>query len=239
MFFNRSKDLRPYTTAVIVAAGNSERMGGIDKQMAEIGGIPVIIRSVMAFENNGNIDEIIVVCRENDIPLFMDMVKDFELLKVSKITKGGETRQESVMLGAKLANEECQYLAIHDGARPMVTQEVINACMEDAREYGAATAGVKCKDTIKLVNPEGFVEQTPDRGRLYITQTPQIFERELYFKALEKAKEEGKCFTDDCQLVENFGHSVYLSQGDYQNIKITTPDDLVIAQAIAEEEEIY
>lgn len=151
-----------------------------------------------------------------------------------EIVAGGESRQQSVLNGIKALSDQTEYFVIHDGARPFADRELILRCLQSAVEHGAATAAVKTKDTIKRVSPEGIIEETPNREFLYLTQTPQIFKASLYHKAVEQAEKEGLDFTDDCQLIEHIGHRVWVSQGDYRNIKITTPEDIAMAQAIAQ-----
>ncbi len=216
---------------VIVAGGSSSRMKGIDKQGLCIGGVPVLVRSILPFSKMEQVSEIVLVCREDMVPQVTDWVKDFGLTKISAIIRGGSSRQQSVKHGVEALND-VDYIAIHDGARPFVTQELILRCMEDAVNYGAATAAVPAKDTIKVADSEGFICETPDRSRLWLTQTPQIFRRESYLAAMKQAQADGVDCTDDCQLVERMGEKVYLSMGSYFNIKITTPEDIPFAEAI-------
>ena len=217
--------------AVIVAAGNASRMNGIDKQRAMLGGIPVLARSAMAFENCAEIDRIVVVCRAGEKAEIAKLMQGWGIKKLHAVAEGGETRQASVFKGI-LACGEAEYYAIHDGARPLVSGKVICTCIQNAKKYKAATAGVKVKDTIKIVDSSGFIKTTPNRSELYITQTPQIFEAKLYLQAMDNALVENKDYTDDCQLVESIGHKVFMSPSDYTNIKITTPEDLKIAEAL-------
>lgn len=219
----------PLTVAIILAAGNATRMDGIDKMLAHVCGIPVLLHSLIAFEEHEKIDQIILVARESEIPEYMRMAKDHGITKLVSIVKGGETRQQSVIAATGQLNGDVQYLCIHDGARPLVSGEVISSCLDDAVQYGAAAASVPVKDTIKYADEQGFVTMTPDRGRLYSMQTPQVFEKELFLRAVKSAESD---YTDDCQLIEAIGGRVYLSQGDYRNIKITTPEDLTAAEAI-------
>ncbi|RPF48694.1 2-C-methyl-D-erythritol 4-phosphate cytidylyltransferase [Hydrogenoanaerobacterium saccharovorans] len=231
------KKNRPFVSVVVVAAGNASRMDGIDKQLVEIDGMPVVIRSILAFEHSNKVDEIIVVTKKESIPELNRQVREFFANKVKFIVAGGRTRQESVFCGVNCIDDRCKYIAIHDGARPLVLTGAIDACIEDAMVYGAALLGVKVKDTIKAIDKERFVEKTIDRENLFIAQTPQIFEISLYKQAMQQADENGTDFTDDCQLVESIGHKVYVSHGHYNNIKITTPDDISYAQALLEQME--
>ena len=202
------KSAQPRFGVVIVAGGSSSRMK--------------------------EVTEIVIVCREDLIPMMMDWVRDFGVQKVSAIVRGGNSRQQSVLRGIDALSENVDYFAIHDGARPFADEELIRRCMQDAMEHGAATAAVPCKDTIKVSDSEGFICDTPDRSTLHQTQTPQMFRRDWYLQAAEQAKAEGVDVTDDCQLLERAGRKVHLSMGSYFNIKITTQEDLPIAFAIAQ-----
>ena len=217
-----------YNVAVILGAGNGTRMG-IDKSkmLLEIGGKTVIERSVAAFSDMPDIDEIIVVCRECDVDLFSQLITDEDVSFVI----GGETRQQSVMNAVETI-DECDYIIIHDGARPLVTQKAIINTLDKAQECRAAATGVTVKDTIKVVDDNLAIVDTPDRSRLISIQTPQIFDFGLYKEALKKAQADSKDYTDDCQLVENLGTKVYAVQGDYDNIKITTKSDIPLAENI-------
>ena len=213
---------------MILGAGNGTRMG-IDKSkmLLEIGGKTVIERSVAAFSDMPEIDEIIVVCRECDVDLFSQLITDEDVSFVI----GGETRQQSVMNAVETI-DECDYIIIHDGARPLVTQKAIINTLDKAQECRAAATGVTVKDTIKVVDDNLAIVDTPDRSRLISIQTPQIFDFVLYKEALKKAQADSKDYTDDCQLVENLGTKVYAVQGDYDNIKITTKSDIPLAENI-------
>ena len=221
--------------AVIVAAGNSTRMGGIKSKVLEpLCGRPVLHYSLSAFCACEEISEIVVVCREEDMAKFQAAVDQFTAQhpgarKIS-LTPGGATRQDSVFLGVRALSEGLSYLVIHDGARPLVSREVISTVCADAVEFGAATAAVPSIDTCKL--GADFVEETPPREKLFAVQTPQAFDRDLYLYALEKAKQDGKTYTDDCQLLEAAGGRVRLSKGDSKNRKLTTPEDFLIAEAL-------
>ena len=219
---------------VIVAGGSSSRMQGVDKQMLCLGDVPVLVRSILPFTQIDAVQEIVIVCREDMIPVMMDLVKDYDLQKIRSIVRGGSSRQQSVLCGIEALSETVDYFAIHDGARPFIEEEVIVRCMEDAIACGATTAAVPSKDTIKVADSDGFICATPDRSTLHLTQTPQIFRRDWYLQAMEQAKADGVDCTDDCQLLERVGRKVYLSMGSYFNIKITTPEDIPMAEAIAE-----
>ena len=219
------------TSAVIVCAGNSTRMGGINKILLPLGNHLVIGNTMLAFQKCESIKEIIIVARESDIPAIRKEAENIGITKLKECTTGGNTRQESVINGIKKISKDSQLVAIHDGARPLVKPEHIEKAIRDAKVFGGATLGVPVKDTIKTVD-DGIITDTPPRKSLYITQTPQIFKRDLYFEGIDFALEHGLDFTDDCQLVEAIGGKVYMTAGDYTNIKITTPEDIKIAETL-------
>lgn len=217
-----------YNVAVILAAGNGTRMG-IDKSklLLDIGGKTVIERTVETFENMAEIDEIIVVCRECDFETFSELLPNENVSFVI----GGETRQESVRNAVETI-DECDYIIIHDGARPLVREDTVLRTLDKAQSDKAAAVGVYVKDTIKLVDDDLNIAGTPNRKYLVSIQTPQIFDFELYKQSLEKAIQQGKDYTDDCQLVENYGAKVSVVLGEYDNIKITTKSDIPLAESL-------
>ncbi|MDE6540140.1 MAG: 2-C-methyl-D-erythritol 4-phosphate cytidylyltransferase [Ruminococcus sp.] len=221
------------TSVVIVCAGNSTRMGGVNKILMPLGERLVIGVTMQAFEKCESVSEIIIVARENDIPAIREEAKKAGISKLKICTTGGETRQKSVINGIKCISENTELIAIHDGARPLVKPEHIEKTIKDASVFGGATLGVPVKDTIKTVD-DGLITDTPPRKFLYITQTPQIFKRNLYFEGIDFALEHDLDFTDDCQLVEAIGGKVCMTTGDYTNIKITTPEDIKIAEILLE-----
>lgn len=219
------------TAAIIVAAGDSTRMGGLSKQFIELCGKEVIVRTAEAFENAGVIDEIIIVCRQQDQAQMAALLSKAGIKKLKGFARGGAQRQQSVQNGLALVSGDVTHIAVHDGARPLVTEKLIEETAANAFRYGASAPGVPVKDTIKTVSG-GFIGGTPDRSSLYAIQTPQIFEKILYLRALEAANTIVASYTDDCALVEAADARVYVTPGDYTNIKITTPDDIPAAQAI-------
>jgi 2-C-methyl-D-erythritol 4-phosphate cytidylyltransferase len=223
-------DITP-TSAILVCAGNASRMGGINKILMPLGDTNVAGRSMLAFEQCDDIIEIIVVTKEEYFDAIRDTADKLGIKKLTALTEGGATRQQSVMQGLRKISWESQYVAIHDGARPLVKPEHITKVIRDAVVFGGATLGVPVKDTIKVVD-DGLITDTPHRPSLWITQTPQVFRKRLYFEAVDFAEEHGLDFTDDCQLVEAIGGKVYMTQGDYTNIKITTPEDRAIAEVL-------
>lgn len=219
--------------AVIVAAGSSNRMKGTDKILYPIGGEPLIAQTVRIFQTCPRIQEIIIVTRADLIAQMHQLCEERGFSKVTKVTAGGKSRAESVMKGLDQVSEKMQYVAVHDGARPFVTDEIIVNTLEKAIEYHAAAPAIPVKDTIKMAYGN-LVTHTPDRSTLFAVQTPQIFDYDLLRGALSKVLKDGTAVTDDCSVVESIGMSVYLSQGSDENIKITTPTDLILAQAIWE-----
>ena len=233
MFAGRKKKIEtPDTSVVVVAAGSASRMGGMDKQLVLFGGAPVLIHTLQRIGSCPSVREIIVVTREQSIPVLHQMVADFGLQKIRTIVTGGQTRQQSVRNGFREISAQSQFVAIHDGARPLVRPEDVEACIAAARESGAATLGVQVKDTIKQVDESGKIVSTPDRSVLYAAQTPQVFSVASYGIAAEKADIADRDFTDDCQLMEYAGMPVRMVKGSYDNIKITTPEDLAIAEGL-------
>ena len=231
IFRGSPKEKHVFCSAVIAAAGNSSRMNGEDKLFIEIEEIPVLIHSVLALENSEDIDEIIVVTQSESIVAVSELCKAYAASKVSKIICGGATRVDSVFRGLCEISPKAELVAIHDGARPLVTADVIHSAVSCAKEFHAAAPAVPLKDTIKsAVN--GVVTGTPDRNTLFAIQTPQVFVPEVLKAALQNVKEKGMAVTDDCMAVEALGMRVHLAQGAYDNIKITTPEDVVMAEAI-------
>lgn len=232
LLFKKSDKVEKETcVAVVPAAGTASRMDGLDKLFLEINDVPIIVHTLEALSQCPDIDEIIVTTREDCIVTVAQLCKDYGITKVSKIIKGGDSRLESVLLGVRETDKSVKLIAIHDAARPFVTQRVISDTIKAARKYSAAAPAVPVKDTIKTAE-NGIVSKTLDRRTLFAVQTPQIFDRDLILSALSHAKEEKLVITDDCSAVEAVGMRIVLTDGDYQNIKITTPDDLVFAHAI-------
>ena len=218
--------------AVIVAAGSASRMGGIDKVMAPLGGEPVILRTVRAFQETDAIREIVIVTRENLIMPVSDLCAGLD--KVKAVVVGGGSRQESVWLGLNALSKGMELAAIQDGARPLVTPELIDRTVRAAHSYGAAAPAIPVKDTIK-VEKSGLIESTPDRSHLRAVQTPQVFDFDLLRGALQKARNDGAEVTDDCSAVERLGMKIRLVEGEERNLKVTTPLDLKIAELLLEE----
>ena len=221
-----------YCGAVIVAAGSASRMGGIDKVMAPLGGEPMILRTVRAFEDCEAVKEIVIVTREDLMGPIAELCSGFT--KIRSVVQGGSSRQESVKLGLLAFSKEVRLAAVHDGARPLVSGELIDKVIRAAHSYGAAAPAIPVKDTIKVFEG-GFIAATPDRSTLRAVQTPQVMDRDLLLGALEKADQEGTALTDDCSAVEHIGMRVRLVEGEERNLKVTTPLDLKIAELLLEE----
>ena len=218
--------------AVIVAAGSASRMGGIDKVMAELKGEPMIVHTVRAFQTCDAIAEIVIVTRPDLILPITRLTSGFD--KVTTVVAGGASRQESVSLGMNALSDKCELAAIQDGARPLVTWQLIDRVVRAAHAYHAAIPVIPVKDTIKVCN-SALVVSTPDRSTLRAVQTPQVFDFDLLRGALKKAAEDGAEVTDDCSAVERLGMSVKIVEGDERNLKVTTPFDLKIAEMLMEE----
>lgn len=221
-----------YCGAVIVAAGTASRMGGIDKVMAELDGEPMIVRTVRQFQECDAVKEIVIVTRQDLIVQIMGLCAGFD--KVKAVIAGGDNRQESVWAGLNALSEKVRLAAIHDGARPLISCEVIDRTVRAANTYGAAAPGIPVKDTVKAVQG-GIVTATPDRSKLRAVQTPQVFDFDMIRGALKKALADEADITDDCSAVERLGMSVKIVEGDERNLKVTTPIDLKIAQMLLEE----
>ena len=218
--------------AVIVAAGSASRMGGIDKVMAPLKGEPMIVHTVRAFQNCDAIREIVIVTRPDLIMPITKLTNAFN--KVTAVVSGGSSRQESVSYGMNALSEKCELAAIQDGARPLVTWQLIDRVVRAAHAHHAAIPVIPVKDTIKVCN-SALVISTPDRSTLRAVQTPQVFDFDLLRGALKKAAEDGAEVTDDCSAVELLGMSVRTVEGDERNLKVTTPLDLKLAEMLMEE----
>lgn len=220
-----------FTSAIIVAAGDSTRMGyKLSKQLIPLNGRAAIEYTLKAFQSCDSIDEIIVAARPTDIDDIAAIAFNFR--KVSAVTSGGATRMESVRKGMKACDKRVTHYAIHDGARVLITPKQIEKALTAAFECGAATLATPVTDTVKMIGDGGVILSTPDRSSLWAVQTPQVFEKELYRRAVDNAVSAGLEVTDDCSMVEALGESVRIVKGDYSNIKLTTPVDITIAEAL-------
>lgn len=227
-----------FNSAVIVAAGNGARMRDINcglnktKQMICLGGEPVIVRTIKQFEECSFINEIVIVARKDEIEFYEEFKSSYNFKKITDVVEGGETRQKSVLLGFEAIFEKSKYVAIHDGARCLVTPEMIENVFSEAYIHGSAAAAEKSKDTIKKSDDNNFIFETIDRKYLWHAQTPQVFKADIYRAAAYIAKKNDYTATDDCMLVENIGFKIKLVDCGSENLKITTPDDFYIAEAI-------
>ena len=223
--------------ALVAAAGSSSRMGGVNKLLQPLDGMPVLARTLTALERAELVDEIIVATREQDLMEVSDLCHTYGISKCTKVVCGGEARAHSVLRAALEASPDTELLAVQDGARPLVTPELIDRVIRAAVRCAAAAPAVPVKDTIKKVKDGGAVESTVDRDTLRAVQTPQVFSADLLKAALQNAIDQGVSVTDDCSAVERLGKVVFLVEGDETNLKITTPSDLIIAEALLRERE--
>ncbi len=231
-------DPKNFTTAVICAAGSSTRMGGeggTTKQFIRLGKAPVVAHTLRAYEAAETIHEIIVVAREDEIPLYAGFADTYGITKLSKVVTGGATRQESARLGSDAVDERCKYVAIADAARCLITPAEIERVCHAAYQWGAASAGIPATDTVKVVDTSGFIESTPERRYVWQAQTPQVFSLKLYRAAAYVARDEGLDVTDDNEMAEHIHVPVKMVECSRENIKITRPVDLLYARAVLSE----
>lgn len=222
-----------FTSAVICAAGSSTRMGeGNSKQFIELEGLPVVVRTLMAYEAADSIHEIIVVAKEDEIPLYDSIKETYGITKLSKVVKGGKTRQESARFGSDEVDKKCKYIAVADAARCLITPEEINRVVHAAYQWGAASAGIKAHDTVKVCDKSAFIDYTPERKLVWLAQTPQAFQINLYRAAAYVCRDEKFEATDDNQMAEHIRVPVKMVECSRENIKITEPSDLVFAKAV-------
>jgi len=225
----------PKCSAVIVAAGTAQRMGGIDKVMADLGGQPLLWHSLRVFQNHPLIFEIIVVTREDLLVPVSELCEKSGFSKVKMVVVGGEDRLSSVQNGVACVSKKANLIAVHDGARPLISPKIITDTVLKAHSKGAAAPAVSVKDTVKIAK-KGAVVSTPQRENLFAVQTPQIFDADLLRAALYNAAEKHLPVTDDCSCVEVMGTRVFLTAGEEKNLKVTTPLDLKIAKLLMEGE---
>lgn len=228
---------RPRCAALVAAAGSSQRMGGVNKLLQPLDGVPVLVRTLTALELAQRVDEIIIAVREKDLLEISRLCKEYGISKCTKVLQGGETRVHSVLQAALAVSPETELLAVQDGARPLTTPELVDDVIVAAARCGAAVPAVPVKDTVKTVREDGAVTETLDRARLRAVQTPQVFDASLLKAALQSALERNSPVTDDASAVEELGKVVFLVEGDEENLKITTPLDLILAEAILKDRE--
>ena len=228
----------PKTAAIVLAAGSSTRMDSdIPKQLIEINDVPIMIRSLLAFENSECISEIVLVAPEEYVSYYRSLARTYKIKKLSAVTGGGSTRNESASLGFKRVSTDIRFVAIHDAARCLVTPEIIERVCRSAYKYNAATAATRAIDTVKVSGKSKFIDRTENRTHVWLAQTPQVFNADLYRAASFLASESKLSPTDDNGLIENVHHKVRLVECGRYNIKITTPDDLIVAKAILDARE--
>ena len=232
----KKKPALPAVCAVIVAAGSSRRMGGENKLLLPLDDAPVLAHTLSAFEKCAAIRDIVLVCREQDILPYTELARSFGIAKMRTVTRGGDSRTASVLAGITAAPEDTGLVAVHDGARPLVSEAVITEAVYAAAECGAAAPVVPVKDSIKRIENVHIAADVP-RDTLAAVQTPQVFDRAVLTRALNAAVRANRSFTDDCAAVEALGQAVRATHGSYENIKITTPEDILIAEAFLQKEE--
>ncbi len=218
-------------SVLIAAGGKGTRMGANENKIfLMLNDKEIIAHTMLSFENHPQIDEIIVVSGKDEHQKIAEIANKHKISKFRASTTGGETRQMSVYNGLGFVSGDI--VLIHDGARALITQDEITRVINDVTKYGAAAVGVKCKDTLKLTDENAFIVSTPDREKMYQIQTPQAFKTDDIIRAHNKALEDGFVATDDCMIAEHMGIGVKITEGSYENIKITTPEDIIIAKEI-------
>ena len=232
----KDKQKHPYTVAIILAAGKSTRMGNDDvsKQMMMLDGVPVIVRTMLAFEKSQYIQEIMIVATKEELSMYRTFKKTYNITKLKLAVEGGDCRAQSALHGFDNLPKQCKFVAIHDGARCLITTEDIDRTVKEAQLNGAAIAAKKTTDTVKVADKFGFVKETPARVSVWLAQTPQVFKKSLYEVSIIKAEKLDEKVTDDAMLVESAGFHIKLVACKNDNIKITTPDDLFTAAHILE-----
>ena len=227
----KKKEKLPKCSAVILAAGSSQRMGK-DKTFMTIGSLPVLVRTLLAFEKSEHVDEIIVVTRVDRIEETASVCHGNGVSKLKMVIGGGATRMESALAGVSACSKGAKLIAIHDGARPFVTLDLISRTVYAAEKYISAVPVIPSTDTLKTVDENGVITGTPDRSHIFRVQTPQIFHADMIKGALTKAANEHLSITDDCSAMDMMGVKTHVVEGDPDNIKLTTPNDIIVAEAI-------
>ncbi len=227
---------KKFVSAVVAAGGSGTRMGAEkNKLFLNLCDIPVLAHTLLALEKSADIDEIVIPAREEDIGEILSLVQEYKIKKVTAVVKGGSHRAASVKAALEKVSEMADFIAVHDGARPLISQNTIKNTIEAAKKHKAAACGVHPKCTLKRADRNGFIAETIDRNEVYEIQTPQVFQKELLFSAYNCAEEILEKATDDCSLVERLGEKIFITEGAYRNIKVTTPEDILIAEKILEE----
>ncbi len=218
-------------SALILAGGSASRMNGINKQLTLLDGVPVVIRSALAFQRSAKVSEIILAVPAGQEERYRSLCQQYGVDKFRAVAAGGSTRALSVKKALDKVSPECGYIAIHDGARPLIPTEDIDRVLSDAVEFGGAIAAAPVTDTIKQCSG-GFVGSTPDRSALFAAQTPQAFQKALYLSCLERLGDRAESLTDDSALLELCGEQVHITPVTACNMKITRPQDIAIAEAV-------
>ena len=221
-----------FVSVIVAASGNSTRMGGDAKIFKKILGVPTIVYTLVAINKSKHVNEIIIACKDEQRNELRTLIDKNKIQKFKNFATGGATRQQSILAGLQKTSKKATHIATHDAARPLVTELVINEVILDSFKTAASATGVPLKDTIKLVDTQKNIVNTVDRTSLWQVHTPQVFEKNLYEKAMKNALNCKKDYTDDCQLIEAYGHKVHMVMGSYSNLKLTTPDDIAIFDAI-------
>ena len=224
------KKVHPFCAAIVPAAGKSTRMGGEDKMFSQLCGVPVLMRTLCALDQAVLVDEIVVAAQPEKLEEVAALVSRAGIRKPIRVVEGGASRAESVLAAALAANEEAEYLAIHDGARPLILPEQVDEMIRAGQRTYAAAPALPVTDTVKVADLSGLVLSTPDRTTLFAVQTPQVFQASILKAALQSAIAAGAALTDDCSAVERIGKEVYLTPGWRENIKITTQTDMAVAE---------
>lgn len=230
-FWKSRRTRHPFCTAIVAAAGHSSRMGE-DKLLMDLAGKPVLLRTLRAIDSTSLVDEIIVATRDDLLLPVADLCKRGCVTKPVKVIRGGESRTESVLAAALEADPRSELLAVHDGARPLIRPEEFDDLVRLGAQTYATVPAVPIHDTVKTADEQHRITGTPDRSTLFCVQTPQVFQTQLLKAALQSALENGVAVTDDCAAVERLGKEIYLTDGDPENIKLTTPLDVLVAEAI-------
>ncbi len=233
----RRRGSHPYCAALVPAAGRSRRMGGTDKLTALLGGEPVLHRTLWALDNARLVDEIVVAASPDRLEEIAALCVRAGVKKPLRVVEGGDSRAQSVLMAALAASDRCELLAVHDGARPLIRGEQVDDMVRLGQKTYAAAPALPVTDTVKVADTAGVVQSTPDRRSLYAVQTPQVFQANLLKAALQSAVEANAEITDDCSAVERLGKTVYLVPGWRENIKITTQEDLMLAETFLRERE--
>lgn len=233
----RRRGSHPYCAALVPAAGRSRRMSGTDKLTALLGGEPVLHRTLWALDNARLVDEIVVAVSPDRLEEIAALCVRTGVKKPLRVVEGGDSRAQSVLMAALAASDRCELLAVHDGARPLIRGEQVDDMVRLGQKTYAAAPALPVADTVKVADTAGVVQSTPDRSSLYAVQTPQVFQANLLKAALQSAVEANAEITDDCSAVERLGKAVYLAPGWRENIKITTQEDLMLAETFLRERE--